>query len=40
MSFDEDQLMDRLDKWDSRVKRERFIRKMEHKLNAKEHRYQ
>jgi hypothetical protein len=38
MYYDEDALMDSFDKWDSRDKRERFIRRMEHKLYAKEHR--
>jgi hypothetical protein len=38
MSFDEDMLMQSFDKWDDRDRRERFIRRMEHKLNAKENR--
>lgn len=37
MAFDTDALMDTFDKWDSRERRERFLRRMEHKLNAKEH---
>lgn len=38
MSFDEDDLMKTFDKWDESERRERFIRRMEHKLNAKENR--
>jgi hypothetical protein len=36
MTYDEDRLMETFDKWDSRDRRKRFIRRMEHKLNAKE----
>jgi hypothetical protein len=39
MYYDEDSLMESFDKWDNRNKRETFIKRMEHKLNAKEHRY-
>ena len=35
--FDEDTLMDTFDKWDNRVRRQRFLRRMEHKLHVKEH---
>ncbi len=37
MYYDEDALMESFDKWDSRERRQRFLRRMEHKLNAKEH---
>ncbi len=36
--FDSDALMETFDKWDSKDKRERFLKRMEHKLNAKERR--
>ena len=36
--YDEDTLMESFDKWDSRERRQRFLRRMEHKLNAKEQR--
>jgi hypothetical protein len=39
MSYEEESLMDTFDKWDSRDKRERFVRRMEHKLRSKELRY-
>lgn len=39
MKYDEDTLMDTFDKWDNRARRERFVRRMEHKFNAKEARY-
>lgn len=39
MSYNEDDLMERLDEWDDRDKRARFLHKMEHKLNAKEQYY-
>lgn len=39
MTYDEEALMNSFDKWDNRVKRNRFIRRMEHKLNLKEKRY-
>jgi hypothetical protein len=39
MSYDEESLMETFDKWDDRSRRERFVRRMEHKLNAKELRY-
>jgi hypothetical protein len=39
MSYDEDTLMETFDKWNVRVRRERFLARMEHKLNAKERRY-
>jgi hypothetical protein len=38
MIYDEDALMESFDKWDNRAKRERFLKRMEHKLNAKESR--
>jgi hypothetical protein len=38
MYYDEDTLMENFDKWDNRERRQRFLRRMEHKLNAKEHR--
>lgn len=31
-------LMETYDKWDSRARRQRFLARMEHKLNAKERR--
>ncbi len=34
--YDEDALMESFDRWDNRQRRERFLRRMEHKLNAKE----
>lgn len=34
--IDADALMETFDKWDSRERRERFLRRMEHKLNIKE----
>ena len=37
MYYDEDTLMESFDKWDNRERRQRFLRRMEHKLNAKEH---
>ncbi len=36
--YDEDAFMARFERWDSRVRRERFLRRMEHKLNSKEQR--
>ncbi|CAN5341981.1 hypothetical protein BH09PAT4_BH09PAT4_08670 [soil metagenome] len=39
MSYEEESLMDTFDKWDSRDRRERFVRRMEHKLRSKELRY-
>lgn len=36
MSQYEEQLMEIFDKWDDRDRRERFVRRMEHKLKAKE----
>jgi hypothetical protein len=38
MYYDEESLMETFEKWDSRDRRERFLKRMEHKLNAKEHR--
>jgi hypothetical protein len=38
MYYDEDALMDSLDKWDDRTKRDRFRKRMEHKMHAKENR--
>jgi hypothetical protein len=38
MTYDEEALMDNFDKWDNRVKRERFLKRMQHKLRAKEQR--
>ena len=35
-NFDEEILMTTLDKWDDRDRRQRFIRRMEHKLHNKE----
>ena len=35
-TIDEDTLMDAFDKWDSRERRERFLKRMEHKLHVKE----
>jgi hypothetical protein len=35
MTYDEEALMNEFDKWDNRHKREVFLRRMEHKLNAK-----
>ncbi len=37
--YDEEQLMESFDKWDSRERRSRFLRRMEHKLRAKELRF-
>ncbi|HET8709521.1 MAG TPA: hypothetical protein VFL85_04565 [Candidatus Saccharimonadales bacterium] len=39
MYYSEDEFMDSFDKWNDRDKRERFLHKMEHKLNAKEQYY-
>lgn len=39
MYYDEEELMETFDKWDNRDKRARFLRRMEHKLNAKESRF-
>lgn len=39
MYYDEDTLMESFDKWNDRSKRERFLNKMKHKLQAKENRY-
>jgi hypothetical protein len=39
MYYDEDALMESFDKWNDRNKRERFLNKMKHKLQAKENRY-
>lgn len=36
MYYDEDALMESFDKWDDRDRRERFLKRMEHKLNVKE----
>lgn len=36
MYYDEDKLMEAFDKWDNHVRRQKFLRRMEHKLNAKE----
>lgn len=36
--YDEDTFMETFDKWDNRTRRLRFLRRMEHKLNAKEYR--
>lgn len=38
MYYNEDALMESFDKWDNRERRQRFLRRMEHKLNSKEHR--
>lgn len=38
MSYDEDTLMESFDKWDNRERRQRFLRRMGHKLHAKEYR--
>ena len=39
MYYNEDALMESFDKWDSQQRRQRFLKRMEHKLNAKEHRF-
>ena len=39
MHYNEEALMETFAKWDDRDKRERFIHKMEHKLNAKEQQF-
>lgn len=36
MHYNEDALMDTFDKWNDRDKRDRFRKRMEHKLHAKE----
>lgn len=36
--YDEDKLMELFDRWNQKDQRERFLRRMEHKLHAKEHR--
>lgn len=36
--YNEEQLMETFDKWDSRARRERFLKRMEHKLHSKEQR--
>ena len=38
-TFDKDTLMESFDRWNDRERRERFLRRMEHKLRAKELRY-
>jgi len=40
MSYDEENLMETFDKWDDRDRLKRFVRRMEHKFNAKDTRYQ
>lgn len=39
MHYNEESLMESFDKWDDRERRERFIKRMEHKLNLKERHY-
>lgn len=39
MSYEEETLMEAFDKWNVRERRERFLARMEHKLNAKERRF-
>lgn len=39
MYYDEDALMNDFDKWNDQTKRQRFLNKMKHKLNAKENRF-
>jgi hypothetical protein len=39
MSYDEDELMETFARWNDRAKRQRFLARMGHKLNAKEHRF-
>lgn len=39
MYYDEDALMDKLDEWKDQDRRNRFIGRMKHKLNAKERQY-
>lgn len=36
MKFDEEAFMNTLDRWDSRVRRDRFLKKMERKLYKKQ----
>jgi hypothetical protein len=38
MVYDEDMLMEIFDKWDNRDRRQRVLKRLEHKLNAKESR--
>ena len=38
MGYDEETLMESFDKWNDRAKLQRFRKRMEHKLNAKENR--
>lgn len=38
MRYNTDDLMDAYDKWNDAERRHRFLRRMQHKLNAKEHR--
>jgi hypothetical protein len=38
MHYDEDALMDSFDKWNDRAKLQRFRKRMEHKLQARENR--
>jgi hypothetical protein len=38
MSYDEEILMETFDRWNARDRRQRFLARMEHKLNAKERR--
>lgn len=39
MPYDEESLMETFAKWDSKSKRERFLRRKQHELNAKERRF-
>ncbi len=39
MYYDEDVLMDDFDRWNDKDKRDRFIKRMQHKLDAKERRF-
>jgi hypothetical protein len=36
MHYNEDALMESFDKWDDRDRRDKFLKRMEHKLHAKE----
>jgi hypothetical protein len=39
MDYNEDAFMENFDKWDDQDRRDRFLKRMEHKLNAKERQY-
>ena len=38
MVYDEEWLMENFARWDNRDRRQRFLKRMEHKANAKEYR--